>query len=102
MPVDTPALTICPTRLPVTCKAGFHRGFLDVSPGFCPLLITTYERALSCIDMDAPIVATVNGIDIWKEGDKYETYDGMMPLEEFDSLESAKQAARGYATDGLF
>ena len=52
--------------------------------------------------MDAPIVATVNGIDIWKEGDKYETYDGMMPLEEFDSLESAKQAVRGYATDGLF
>jgi len=52
--------------------------------------------------MDAPIVATVNGIDIWKEGDKYETYDGMMPLEEFDSLESAKRAARGYATDGLF
>jgi len=35
-----------------------------ICPGFCPLLITTYERALSCIDMDAPIVATVKGIDI--------------------------------------
>jgi len=51
--------------------------------------------------MDSPIVASVGGVDIWKEGDKYETYDGMIPLEEFDSLEAAKRAARGYGDSGL-
>jgi len=66
-----------------------------------PLSTITYERAVSLIRMDAPVVATVNGVDIWKEGDKYETYDGMVPLEEFDSLEAAKRAARSYGDSGL-
>jgi hypothetical protein len=51
--------------------------------------------------MDSPIVASVGGVDIWKEGDKYETYDGMVPLEEFNSLEAAKRAARSYGDSGL-
>jgi hypothetical protein len=51
--------------------------------------------------MDSPIVATVDGIDIWKENGKYETYDGMVPLEEFDSLEAAKRAASSYRDFGL-
>ena len=51
--------------------------------------------------MDSPIVASVNGIDIWKEGDKYETYDGMIPLEEFDTIETAMKAARTYGDRGL-
>jgi hypothetical protein len=60
-----------------------------------------YERGVSQTGMDAPVVATVNGVDIWKEGDKYETYDGMVPLEEFNSLEAAKRAARSYGDSGL-
>jgi len=44
-------------------------------------------------------VASVGGVDIWKEGDKYETYDGMVPLEEFDSLEAAKRKYETY--DGM-
>ena len=51
--------------------------------------------------MKSPIVATVNGIDIWKEGDKYETYDGMIPLDEFDTLETSLKAARSYGDSGL-
>jgi len=60
-----------------------------------------YEPPLTFSGMDSPIVASVGGVDIWKEGDKYETYDGMVPLEEFDSLEAAKRAARGYGDSGL-
>jgi hypothetical protein len=47
--------------------------------------------------MESPIVDTVRGIDIWKEGSKYETYDGMIPLEEYDSLAAARRGARRYA-----
>lgn len=47
--------------------------------------------------MNSPIVDTVMGIDIWKEGSKYETYDGMVPLQEYDTLEEARRGARRYA-----
>jgi len=66
-----------------------------------PLSTNTYERPREPFGMDSPIVASVGGVDIWKEGDKYETYDGMIPLEEFDSLEAAKRAARSYGDSGL-
>jgi hypothetical protein len=49
------------------------------------------------MSMEAPIVDTVRGIDIWKEGSKYEIYDGMSPLEEYDSLAAARRGARQYA-----
>jgi len=44
-----------------------------------------------------PIVDTVMGIDIWKEGSKYEIYEGMVPLQEFDSLAAARRGAREFA-----
>jgi len=49
--------------------------------------------------MQPNIVATVQGIDIWKENGKYETYDGMTPLQEFDSLAAARRGARRYANE---
>jgi len=48
-----------------------------------------------------PIVETVMGIDIWKEGDVYEIYDNMVPLQEYSSLSRAREAARAYATTGM-
>jgi hypothetical protein len=50
--------------------------------------------------MTAPIVDTVMGIDIWKEDGAYEIYDGMIPLEEYPSLEAARRGARQYAMNG--
>jgi len=47
--------------------------------------------------MNSPIVETVRGIDIWKEGSMYETYDGMVPLQKYSSLEAARRGARQYA-----
>jgi len=48
-----------------------------------------------------PIVDTVMGIDIWKEGEVYEIYDNMVPLKEYSSLSRAREAARAYATTGM-
>jgi hypothetical protein len=48
-----------------------------------------------------PIVDTVMGIDIWKEGEVYEIYDNMVPLKEYNSLSRAREAARAYATTGM-
>jgi len=48
-----------------------------------------------------PIVDTVMGIDIWKEGEVYEIYDNMVPLKEYGSLSGAREAARAYATTGM-
>jgi len=48
-----------------------------------------------------PIVDTVMGIDIWKEGDVYEIYDNMVPLKEYSSLSRAREAARAYAQSGM-
>jgi hypothetical protein len=47
--------------------------------------------------MKSPIVDTIMGIDIWKEGDEYEIYDGMAPLGFFETLEEARRGARRYA-----
>jgi hypothetical protein len=47
--------------------------------------------------MKSPVIETVMGIDIWKEGDGYEIYDGMAPLGFFDTLEEARRGARRYA-----
>jgi hypothetical protein len=48
-----------------------------------------------------PIVDTVMGIDIWKEGEVYEIYDNLVPLKEYSSLSRAREAARAYATTGM-
>ena len=48
-----------------------------------------------------PIVDTVMGIDIWKEGEVHEIYDNMVPLKEYGSLSRAREAARAYATTGM-
>jgi len=48
-----------------------------------------------------PIVDTVMGIDIWKEGDVYEIYDNIVPLKEYSSLSRAREAARAYAESGM-
>jgi len=48
-----------------------------------------------------PILDTVMGIDIWKEGDVYEIYDNMVPLKEYSSLSRAREAARAYAMTGM-
>jgi len=48
-----------------------------------------------------PIVDTVMGIDIWKEGEVYEIYDNMVPLKDYSSLSRAREAARAYATTGM-
>jgi len=48
-----------------------------------------------------PIVDTVMGIDIWKEGDVFEIYDNMVPLKEYSSLSRAQEAAGAYATNGI-
>jgi hypothetical protein len=47
-----------------------------------------------------PIVDSVLGIDIWKEGEVYEIYDNMVPLKEYSSLSRARDAARQYAKTG--
>jgi hypothetical protein len=47
--------------------------------------------------MSSPIVETVRGVDIWKEGDKYGIYDGMVEIEEYDSLGAARLGAIEYA-----
>ena len=47
--------------------------------------------------MKSPIVDTVMGIDIWKEDGGYEIYDGMVPLQEYDTLQEARRGARRYA-----
>jgi len=48
-----------------------------------------------------PIVDTVMGIDIWKEGEVFEIYDNMVPLQEYSSLSQAREAARVYAQTGM-
>jgi hypothetical protein len=47
--------------------------------------------------MSSPIIETINGVDIWKEGDEYGVYDGMVEIAEFDTLSQARAAARDYA-----
>jgi len=47
--------------------------------------------------MNSPIVETVKGIDIWKEHGGYAIYDGMVEIEEYDTLQAARRGARQYA-----
>jgi len=47
--------------------------------------------------MSSPVVETVMGIDIWQEHGGYATYDGMIELEQFDTLAAAREGARRYA-----
>jgi len=44
-----------------------------------------------------PIIETINGVDIWKEGRKYGVYDGMVEIAEFDKISDARASARAYA-----
>jgi hypothetical protein len=47
--------------------------------------------------MKSPVIETVQGVDIWKEDGGYETYDGMVPLQKYDTLAAARRGAREYA-----